>query len=197
MVPVEERVGGGGLLSATSGSPSDEELARKMFAGDEKAALRLVERYQRPLFGFLYRFSRNAADAEELFQETFLRAIRASVSYDARRRFKPWIYTIALNLARDRANRLAHAANPELRREDELPDTDGRDHEADWISRADLLRALSTLPETHREVIVLKYFEGLEEAEIAEACDIPRGTVKSRLHHGLRKLRAVLSREQS
>lgn len=165
-----------------------------MFRGDELAARQLVERYRHPLFGLLYRFSRNAADAEELFQEAFLRVLKASKRFDPTRRFKPWLYTIALNLARDRASRRAHPASPELRAAEGLPDVDPTEYEADWIRRADLLDALSRLSDPHREVIVLKYFEGMEEAEIAESCAIPRGTVKSRLHHALINLRENLTR---
>jgi RNA polymerase sigma-70 factor, ECF subfamily len=172
---------------------SDEELAPRFLSGDENAARILIKRYQRPLFGLLYRLTGNAADAEELFQEALYRALRAGATYDARRRFKPWLYAIAVNLARDRAQRSSHRATPELRAAEDLPDGDPREHETEWIARADVVRALAELPPSHRDVVVLRYFEGLEEAEIAEAAGIPRGTVKSRLHHALRKMKDSLS----
>lgn len=176
---------------------ADEDLARRLFEGDDRAAKALLERYRRPLFGLLYRLTGNAADAEELFQETFLRALRAGTRFDGSRRLKPWLYTIATNLARDRASRMRHKANPELRANEDLPGADGADHEVQWIQRADVARALAELPEAQRETVVLYYFEGLSEPELAEALGIPRGTVKSRLHHALRKMRDILRGETS
>lgn len=164
-----------------------------MFAGNEKATRRLLERFHRPLYGTLLRLTKNPADAEELFQETFLRVLRAGSRFDSSRRFKPWIFTIAVNLARDRAKRAAHRAAPELRAAEDLPEKTRQRHESQWILRADLERALDELPRHHREVIELRYFEGMEEPEIAEAASIPRGTVKSRLHHAIRKMRDLMT----
>lgn len=164
-----------------------------MFAGDERATQQLLERYRRPLYGTLLRLTRNPADAEELFQETFLRALRAGSRFDPSRRFKPWIFTIATNLARDRAKRAAHHATPELRAPDELPENRQQDMERRRNLSVDLSRALEALPDHHREIIELRYFDGLEEPEIARAANIPRGTVKSRLHHALRKLRDLMT----
>ena len=171
---------------------SDEDLARRLFEGDDLAARVLLERYQKPLFGLLYRLTGNAADAEELFQETFVRALRAGRSYDSSRRFKPWLYTIGVNLARDRSSRMRHRANPELRAGEDLPERDQTDHEGRIIDRADVARALAELPDAQRDVVLLRYFEGRSEPEIAEALEIPRGTVKSRLHHALLKMKDAL-----
>lgn len=176
---------------------SDEELARRLFQGDDVAARTLLERYQRPLFGLLYRLTGNTADAEELFQETFVRVLRGASRFDCSRRFKPWLYTIAVNLARDRSSRSRHRANPELRASEDLPERDDIDHEVRFVERADVARALGELPEAQREAVVLRYFEGLSEPELASALGIPRGTVKSRLHHALSKMREALQGEAS
>lgn len=163
-----------------------------MFNGDDRAARALLERLRRPLYGTLLRLTRNPADADELFQETFVRALGASSSFDASRRFKPWIFAIAVNLARDRAKRARHPATPELRAPEDLPERSRARAETLWILRADIFGALETLPEHHRQIVEWRYLEGLEEPEIAERAGIPRGTVKSRLHHALRKLRDAL-----
>ncbi len=168
-----------------------------MFAGDEKATRQLLERYRRPLYGTLLRLTRNPADAEELFQETFLRALRAGSRFDASRRFKPWIFTIATNLARDRAKRAAHPAAPMLLAPEELPENANQRIEHSWNLRVDLSRAINELPDHHREIIELRFFEGLDEPEIARTADIPRGTVKSRLHHAVRKLRDLMTTEET
>ncbi len=186
-----ERIGGadgGSLLSAT-----DEQLAARMFGGDDNAARALLERFHRPLYGTLLRLTRNPADAEELFQETFVRALAAGSRFDTSRRFKPWIFTIAVNLARDRAKRRAHRATPELRAAEDLPEPPQPSAEDRWARRVDIDRAMEQLPENHREILELRYFEGLEEPEIAAAANIPRGTVKSRLHHAVRKMRDLMT----
>jgi RNA polymerase sigma-70 factor (ECF subfamily) len=193
VAPLENEHDGESLLSAVA-EATDEELAQRTFAGDREAANVLLQRYRAPLFGVLLRLCHNTSDAEELFQEAFLRALSAKDRYDPERRFKPWLFTIALNLARDRLKRNSHPATPELHPNHELPEPRGRDHERDWVDRADLLRAMSRLSDAHREVVMLKYFEGLEEPEIAAATGVPRGTVKSRLHHALRKLRDLLGK---
>jgi len=188
-----DRPARGSLLSARS----DEELADRMFRGEEEAARELIERLRRPLFGTLLRLTRNRADAEELFQEAFTRALGASARFDSSRRFKPWIFAIAVNLARDRNKRASHPAAPELRAPSELPECQAQTHEARLIARADIHRALEALSDPHREIVELRYFEGLEEPEIARAAGIPRGTVKSRLHHALRTLRDLMKAETS
>lgn len=176
------------------GGPSDESLAQRMLAGDEDAARLLVERYERPLFATLLRVTRDRGVAEDLFQETFLRALRSGGRYDRSRRFQPWLFAIALNLAKDHARRLAHAATPLLSVEGVLPEPVGlrADAGAASVRRIDLSRAIERLPDAQREAVVLRYVEGLEEGEIAAASGIARGTVKSRLHHAIRKLREIL-----
>ena len=84
------------------------------------------------------------------------------------------------------------ASTPELRAAEDLPEKTEQRTESRWILHADLERALDELPEHHREVIELRYFEGMEEPEIAKTAGIPRGTVKSRLHRARMALRDKL-----
>jgi len=167
-----------------------------MFAGDDGATRSLLERYRKSLYGFLFRVCGDVTEAEDLFQEAFLRAFRSGARFDPTRRFKPWLFAIALNLARDRGRRLAHPATPRLQANDHLPEPEGvgppGQNENQWIRRADLLAALAQVPESIREVVLLRYFEGMEQAEIAAVVGIPTGTVKSRLHRGIRLLRERL-----
>jgi RNA polymerase sigma-70 factor (ECF subfamily) len=164
-----------------------------MFAGNEKAARTLLERYRRPLLGMLLRLSRDAAEAEDLFQETFLRVLRSSRHFDPSRRFRPWLFAIAINLARDRARRMARPTTPRISENGDLPEPAGREplsgSENERIRCTDLQTALGELPESSRAVVLLRYFEGMDEVEIAAAVGIPRGTVKSRLHRAVRTLR--------
>jgi RNA polymerase sigma-70 factor (ECF subfamily) len=170
---------------------TDEELMVQLQAGSERALETLVERWRAPLFGFLVRRS-PPADADDLFQETWLRVVRARRRFDPRRRFSTWLFQIANNLCRDRFRRggtaaRARAALAEARASGAVAPA------ADPSLRIDLARRLATLPERLREVLVLRYYRDLGESEIAELLGIPAGTVKSRLHAALRALREAES----
>ena len=155
-------------------------------AGSEGALEALVDRWRARLFGFLQRRA-GAGDADDLFQETWLRVVRARRRFDPRLRFSTWLFQIANNLCRDRFRRGAVAARG--REAFAEQPRDGAD--ADPALRIDLARRLAQLPDRLREVLVLRYYRDLGEREIAELLGIPPGTVKSRLHAALRSLRAT------
>jgi RNA polymerase sigma-70 factor (ECF subfamily) len=158
--------------------------------GDEAALGLLLDRYRAPLHGFLWRRT-DGPSVEDLFQETWLRVVRARDRFDPRRRFSTWLYQIANNLCRDRYRRRAveerALAVERARLEAAKPTGDGA---APAGMALDMERRLRSLPERLREVLILRYYQDLGEAEIAQALRIPRGTVKSRLHAALRALRA-------
>ena len=158
-------------------------------AGDEVALATLMDRYKGPLYGFLNRRVGDAA-ADDLFQESWLRVVRARDRFDPRRRFSTWIFQIANNLCRDRGRRRA----VETRHLEELARSrrDGPERvELPPVElRLDMRRRLDALPERLREVLVLRYYQQLPERDIAEILGIPRGTVKSRLHAAVKALRA-------
>jgi RNA polymerase sigma-70 factor (ECF subfamily) len=164
-------------------APSDEELMVQVQTGSERALEQLVERWRSPLFGFVLRRS-GPADADDLFQETWIRVARGRRGFDPSRRFSTWLFQIANNLCRDRFRRRAVAAR-------------GRGALAlgpaptpvDPALGIDLARRLAALPDRLREVLVLRYYRDLGEREIAECLGIPAGTVKSRLHAAVRALR--------
>ncbi|HVH06749.1 MAG TPA: sigma-70 family RNA polymerase sigma factor [Myxococcota bacterium] len=163
--------------------PTDEELMVQVQAGNESALGTLVERWRSPLFGFLQRRT-GPADADDLFQETWLRVVRARRRFDPRRRFSTWLFQIANNLCRDRFRRSAVALRGRVAYA-ELPAAPASGPDV----RLDLERRLAALPDRLREVLVLRYFRDLGEREIAELLEIPAGTVKSRLHAAVRALR--------
>lgn len=184
-----------------AGDPVDLELVRKARAhGGSEAFTTLIERYERPLFNFFLRSLRNAALAEEHFQETFLRCCRALPEFDADdpgANFKAWVYRIAVNLVRDEARKPAFqralALEQELGLDAEADRPPSPEDEASWAQqRARVRRAVTGLPEQPREVVILHQYQGLSYPEIAEVLDIPLGTVKSRMHAALVELRKVL-----
>jgi len=157
--------------------------------GDPTAFERLLERYQRRLFGFLLRRV-PSQQTEDLFQETWLRVVRARGSFDPARRFSTWLFQIANNLCRDGARRSAVEARERTQLQSEVP-TPGSVAAAALDAKLDAEQRLARLPEPLREVLVLRYFEDLAEREIAEIVGVPPGTVKSRLHAAVRVLRGA------
>ncbi len=159
--------------------------------GDDAALAELLARYRARLFAFLTR--RSGPDAEDLFQETWLRVVRARDRFDPSRRFSTWLYQIANNLCRDRGRRRAVEAG--WRESVAEPARQERSLEAPPLDLAlDMHRRLAALPDRLREVLLLRYYHQLTEPEIAEVVGIPRGTVKSRLHHAVRALRGQEAR---
>lgn len=156
-------------------------------AGDESALAVLMDRWKAPLYAFLHRRG-GSAHADDLFQESWLRVVRARDRFDPRRRFSTWLFQIANNLCRDRARRRA----VDLRREEGAahdPVAPPSDPATTAAARLDAERHLARLPDRLREVLVLRYYHDLGEREMAELLAVPHGTVKSRLHAAVHALR--------
>jgi RNA polymerase sigma-70 factor (ECF subfamily) len=172
---------------------SDEELMARLQAGDERALAQLMQRHQAPLYAFLSRRVGSAAD--DLFQETWIRIVRAQERFDPERRFAAWLYQIANNLCRDRYRRVdaMRRAVESFRVEDEtLRET----AETSALPGGDTMRErVLALPDRLREVLVLRYYEDLGEEEMSRVLQVPRGTIKSRLHAAIRALREGLAGE--
>jgi RNA polymerase sigma-70 factor (ECF subfamily) len=177
---------------------TDESLIAGVAAGDEHALEELCRRYERPLHRFLARYT-GGRDADDLYQETWLRVVRAATRFDTSRRFSTWLFQIAVNLCHDwHRRRPAEPVEP-ARVESQLDGADGDPTNA--IDAAiDARRLLAALPEAQRSVVILRYYHGLTEADVAEILGCPRGTVKSRMHHAmarLEKLAGVRERAES
>jgi RNA polymerase sigma-70 factor (ECF subfamily) len=168
---------------------TDEELMIRVQAGDDGALATLMDRYKGPLYGFLNRRVGDAA-ADDLFQESWLRVVRARDRFDPRRRFSTWVFQIANNLCRDRWRRGA----VETRHRESLAGSQASGAERAAApsveTQLEMRQRLEALPERLREVLVLRYYQQLPERDIAEILAIPRGTVKSRLHAAVKALRA-------
>jgi RNA polymerase sigma-70 factor (ECF subfamily) len=158
---------------------TDEALCVAVARGDERALGVLLERYRDRTYAILVRSVPSRADADDLFQELWLRVVRSADDFDPKLRFSSWVYRIAVNLVRDHLRRRAAARVaatgdgmlPE--RADEAPAPDAVAAGAEE-SRA-LAEAIARLPEGQREVLVLRYLEGLGETEVARAAGIPPG----------------------
>ncbi|HTX91343.1 MAG TPA: RNA polymerase sigma factor [Anaerolineales bacterium] len=170
---------------------SDEQLALGIQRGNTDDLTMLVERHHASLLGFLYRLTGgDRALAEDLVQETFLRLLGKIDSYRYPRPLKPWLYAIAVNLARD------HYKQAEYRRTDSLPAqfeiSMDRTPETELVAgdeRQQVVSALKDLPALQREVIILRFLQDLSLNEISQTLRVPVGTVKSRLSLGLQRLK--------
>jgi RNA polymerase sigma-70 factor (ECF subfamily) len=136
-------------------------------------------------FRAAYLVTHDAAAAEDIAQESFLAAIRALDRFDRRRPFGPWLHRIVVNRAIDWAR--ARTLRGEVELGEHVAPADRRDRPGD-----DVLAALARLSPEHRAVVVMRYLLELTPGEIADALDLPRGTVNSRLRRGLDALEAEL-----
>ncbi|QOV89321.1 RNA polymerase sigma factor [Humisphaera borealis] len=190
--------GGGGGPEKVKAPPavSDEALLAAYRVGDKQSFITLVDRYQRELFHFLVRFLGNRVAAEDIFQETFLQVHQSAEAFDLSRRFKPWLFTIAANKARDLIRSQARRPTNPLQASIAPGDDEGGEFIDLMQSSVDLpeepmarkelqdkvQRVVNSLPEHLREILMLSYFSMFPYRQIADILDIPLGTVKSRLH---------------
>ncbi len=178
-------------------TPTDERLLADHLGGRSDAFEILVRRHAPELFRFIFRFTNSSAVAEDLVQETLLQVLQSAETFDPARRFKPWMFTIAANKARDwlrsRARRSELPLDAQIDRDHraaeqsflDLLQSDEDDHTArlERDEQRQAVRAIvDTMPATLREVLVLAYYHRFPYKQIAGILDIPVGTVKSRLH---------------
>jgi RNA polymerase sigma factor (sigma-70 family) len=174
---------------------SDETLLAAMGAGDADAAAVFVRRFQSRVYGLALTMLRDPGIAEDVAQETFVRAWRHAGTYDARRgRVLTWLLTIARNVALDRARlRPATPVDPDVvtAELDRAAPNDGLD-----IADRDRLRsAIADLPQEQRRALVLAMYAGRTAREIAALDGVPLGTVKTRIRAAMTKLRTTLGAE--
>ena len=178
--------------------PTDTDLVGRAQAGDIEALCELVERHR--VVALRVGYAIVGAEAEDVVQEAFLRAARNIDRFRGESPFRPWLLTIVANEARNRRRSASRRETLQLR----IANRDAA-HEAGTHStrsteeiamanerREWLLHAVAGLPDRDREVIALRYFADLSEAETATALECPVGTVKSRLARAIGKLRTSL-----
>ena len=169
----------------------DEYLVHRVAEGDGRALSELYDRYSRPVYATGIRSLGDVQLAEELVQDVFTNVWRRASSFDARRAsFATWLHRItrnrAVDLGRKRRIRPLTAEGEPLKNAPGGPEPD-----AD-VDGWDVARALSHIPDEHREVLNLAYFEGLSQREISRRTGVPLGTVKSRTTAALKRLRRAL-----
>lgn len=184
-------------------SRPDEQLVKLVLSGSEDAFRDLVRRYQRPIYALILRMVRDPSDAEELAQEVFVKAYRALDRFDRSRKFSSWLFKIAHNTSIDRLRRKQLATVPLESSEDEVdpisvvPDG-GTLSPAAAVESGQLAAAfevaLGRLRPAYREVLILRFQEGLAYEEIAEVTGLSLGTVKTHLHRARKKMAEELTK---
>lgn len=190
------------MLVDYSGRTDEELLLEYRTTEDSLVFTELVSRYQRELFNYLRRFLGGAAKAEDVFQQTFLQVHVKCELFQAGRKFRPWLYTIATNQAIDyqrrnrRHRRLSldqsrSASGEELGSLMEIVVSQdaGPGAKAESGERAEWVRsAVGNLPDSLQSAVQLVYFRGMKYSDAAQVLSIPVGTIKSRLHSALKSL---------
>lgn len=175
---------------------TDEQLLAAYRTGDKASFGKLVERYQRELFHFLIRFLGDRAAAEDIFQEAFLQVHQSADQFDPERRFRPWLFTIAANKARDLMRSQARRPTSPLQASINPGDDDSGQFidlmqsaaamPGEPMERQELQQlvhqTVMAMPEHLREILLLSYFHQFPYKQISDILSIPLGTVKSRLH---------------
>ena len=183
---------------------TDEELVRLHRMGDKGAFPALVSRHLRSVYNLAYRSTGNVMEAENIVQETFVRAYAALPRCQEPFSFKPWLLTIAINLCRNRARQAER--EPEMVTDcegeenalEQVPDPDPGPLERLLQSEANaaLEEAIAALPLPYRQALVLRYMEGLSYEEVAQALSLPVNTVRTHLFRAKERLREILLRQQ-
>ena len=194
------------LPSALPGAEgiSDAEVMLRVKAGDQPAFDYLVQKYRRPLVSFMYRMARNAAVAEDLAQEVFLRVYRSRGSYEASAKFTTWLYRIATNLAVNHARDTRHERPEVMVSLDEPDEATGMNMdladsemtaEQAMVRRERLMgirRKIEALPERQRLAVVMHKYQQMDYRQIAEVLELSESATKSLLFRAYETLREQL-----
>ena len=179
---------------------TDEELMAQLCEGNREALADLVLRYQNDIFRFCLHYLREVERSKDLAQETFIRVYVARARFDGKRKFRPWVLCIARNLCLNDLKRKKTVVMESL---EEYASTarsetgevfrsaaDSPDQHMMASERRELLdRALATLDDESREIVVLRFFQRMQARDIAEIVDSTEGAVRTRLHRILKTLR--------
>jgi RNA polymerase sigma-70 factor, ECF subfamily len=171
---------------------SDGELVEAANKGDRDAFEELYHRYHNWVFAIAYRFCGNEDDACDVLQETFFYFFNKFPRFELRAQLKTFLYPVAKHMALNRSKKAAQSVPlaPEF---DRIPAGVPRDEQSEC---RELLELVRILPEAQREVVMLRFADDFDLNEIAATLEIPVGTVKSRLHQALARLKEHLERQK-
>ena len=180
----------------------DAELIQRALAGDQVAYRQILEKYRRQVLSLVWRMVSNKEEAEDLAQEAFIRAFRSLHTYDTSRSFPAWLFRITTNLCVDHYRRkkldtvslTAEGDGEEWTRDLESPDQSPDEAYAEKSESEGLERMIKSLPAAYRIVILLRHQSDMTYDEIAEALNLPLGTIKARIHRAHKMLKEKIER---
>jgi RNA polymerase sigma-70 factor (ECF subfamily) len=172
--------------------PNEAEIVIRARSGDEAAWEILVHLHQEPVFRLAYLLLGDPDDAKDIAQEAFIRTYQHLDRFDETRPLRPWLMRVASNLARNRKRSLSRYLRNLERAARKQP---AEQAALDPGDVEELWQAIRQLKHDDQQVIYLRYFLEISEAEMASTLEIPRGTVKSRLHRALGRLRESIENE--
>lgn len=172
----------------------DSALMRRVQGGDEASLGVLMSRWERPVKSVIARLVLNAREADDLAQETFVHVWQHRMKFRPDAAFRPWIFSIAVNLARNRLRWWRR--RPEVALDEWTENTDEKSGGAEHLERAErataIRDAIAALPSDLREAVVLSEYEQLSQSEIAVAVGTTRKAVESRIARARDRLRLAL-----
>ncbi|MGD0021422.1 MAG: sigma-70 family RNA polymerase sigma factor [Smithellaceae bacterium] len=172
----------------------EAQIVAQVLKGDRQAYSLLVEEYKAPIYNLAYRLTGNLGDAEDLTQDTFIRAYQYLWRYDTRKKFFSWLYTIAFNLIKNHYKKnKKHNISGELNAH-ALAD-DSPSPEAKFIETQEITVCLLRLEDELRALLIMKYQQGLSLEEIAEITGKSLSAVKMRIYRGLEKLKELMNEQ--
>lgn len=174
----------------------DTALIEQVQRGDHGAFNVLVDRWQSRIHRFAFRFFADGDEASEITQKTFIKVYQKLDTLDEPRKFSSWIYRVAKNLCLDELKRAGRRKSSPLdawMEQMEAGPTPAKKLETKELGEV-LQKAMLTLPDEQRVVIILKEYEGMKFREIAEILEESENTIKSRMYYGLKSLRRVLKK---
>ncbi|MBI5935297.1 MAG: RNA polymerase sigma factor [Chloroflexi bacterium] len=175
----------------------DSQWLEQCREGDSLAIERLVQTYQRDVYRLAFSILDNPDEADDATQEAFLSALRALESFRGQASVKTWLFSIAINVCRNRLQRFKRRAKLQQILQSLFPQESAHPEKEAMQSESDaaLWRAVRALDDKHRLPVILRYYHDLPIADIAETLGLPIGTVHSRLNHAREKLRTLLKEE--
>lgn len=184
------------ILQPEPAQTTDADLLRRIARGDEESLAELYDRYRTILFGLLFRILGNRTEAEDILQDVFVQVWQRAKDFDENRgRAFTWLVTLSRSRAIDRLRSLGSRSRVADEAAKETSDVivdaveDAINNERGEVVRA----ALKELPEEQRAALLMAYFDGFSQSEIAELTNTPLGTVKTRMRTGMTKLRELLA----
>ena len=170
---------------------NEAEIVARVLKGDRQSYALLVDEYKSPIYNLAYRMTGNLEDADDLTQETFIRAYQYLWRYDTSKKFFTWLYTLALNLIRNHFKKNKYNKSSEELSANLLADKNPSP-ETELIETQEISVYLLRLEDESRALLIMKFYQGLTFEEIAQITGKSLSAVKMRIYRGLEKLKELL-----